>query len=116
MKKTYESEDRLQQKCFVWFWNTYPKLRKLLFAVPNGGARSSREGALLKETGVVAGVSDMIFLYNQRAYCFELKTIVGRQSEKQEEWQKIVESQQVPYFIIRELSLFKNVIEAILKQ
>lgn len=115
MSRTYESEDRLQQKCFVWFWNTYPHLRKLLFAVPNGGARSSREGALLKETGVVAGVSDLILLYNERAYCFELKTIIGKQSDKQEDWQKIVSTQNIPYYIIRNLELFQSIIKNIVK-
>ncbi|ROS05724.1 VRR-NUC domain-containing protein [Sinobacterium caligoides] len=30
-----------------------------LFAIPNGGGRSKTEGALLKKTGVKAGVSDL---------------------------------------------------------
>lgn len=114
--RTYESEDRLQQKCFIWFWNTYPKLRKTLFAVPNGGARSAREGALFKETGVVAGVSDMILLHNERGYCFEMKTVVGVQSIKQKEWEAIIKKQNVPYYIVRSLTEFKNLITAIIKQ
>lgn len=115
MARTYESEDRLQQKCFIWFWNTYPKLRKTLFAVPNGGARGSREGRLFKETGVVAGVSDMILIHKGMAYCFEMKTVIGTQSDKQIAWEKIMKEQNTPYYIIRSLSLFQDIVTNIIK-
>mgnify|MGYP000046985433 FL=1 len=59
-----QSENALQQKCYFWFHNTYPEYRGLLFAVPNGGKRTKREAKTLKLTGVVSGVSDMIFLFN----------------------------------------------------
>ena len=60
MGKTYKSEDQIQHECYKWFHNTYPHLRGLLFAVPNGGARSALQGKIFKMTGVVAGVSDML--------------------------------------------------------
>ena len=50
MGKTYKSENRIQQECYMWFHNTYPEYRGLLFAVPNGGARSAIEGKLFKQT------------------------------------------------------------------
>lgn len=115
MSRTYESEDRLQQKCFVWFWNKYPSLRKTLFAVPNGGARSAREGRLFKETGVVAGVSDMILIHKGLAYCFEMKTVVGVQSDKQKDWERIMNEQKTPYYIIRNLTLFQDIVNSIIK-
>ncbi|WP_448043737.1 VRR-NUC domain-containing protein [Bradyrhizobium liaoningense] len=43
------------------------------FHVPNGGGRSAIEGARLKQSGVKAGVPDLIFLAHQRFYCLELK-------------------------------------------
>lgn len=113
--RKYKSENAIQQECYIWFHNTYPNLRGLLFAVPNGGARSAVEGRLLKETGVVAGVSDMLLLYNKKVFCFELKTIVGKQSDKQVEWQSKVESQDIPYFIVRDKNAFKIIVESIIE-
>lgn len=110
-----KSENRIQQECVIKFHNKYPKLRGLLFAVPNGGARSIREGKLLKATGVVPGVSDMIFIYNKNVYCFELKTQIGIQSTRQINWQKLVEDQGVDYFIIRDSDLLIQIIDNIIK-
>ena len=88
-----QSEDALQQKCYTWFWNTYPHLRKLLFSVPNGGTRDTREAMKMKLTGLVSGVSDLIFLYNSKAYLIELKKDeFAVQSKNQIDWQKRVYS------------------------
>lgn len=108
MSKSYKSENRIQQECYMWFWNTYPEYRRLLFAVPNGGARSIIEGKLFKDTGVVAGVSDMLLMVDTETYCFELKTTIGTQSDKQISWQKLVEREGFKYYIIRSLSQFKS--------
>lgn len=109
------TEDKIQQDCFIWFWNNYPELRKCLFAVPNGGARDGKTGKRLKLTGVVAGVSDLILLYNEKAYCIEMKTPIGKQSIKQKEWQKVVEKQNIDYFLCYSFEEFKNVIKSIVK-
>ena len=110
-----KSEERIQQECYNWFWNTYPNLRGLLFHVPNGGARSIQEGKMFKKIGVVAGVSDLIFLYKGNAYLFELKNEIGRQSEKQLAWQSKVTQQGFYYYIIRDLEKFKKEINLIIK-
>jgi len=102
-----KSEDRIQQECVMWFHNKYPLLRGLLFAVPNGGARNAREGKKLKLTGVISGVSDLLFMYNSVTTCFELKTEIGRQSAKQIKWQKLIENQGFEYHLIRDLDTFK---------
>ena len=112
---THKSENRIQQECVIHFHNTYPHLRGCFFAVPNGGARSIREGALLKKTGVWAGVSDMILLYNAQAYLFELKTVVGKQSNKQIAWQKKMEAQGFQYFIIRSKDVLAGILTQIIK-
>ena len=111
-----KSEERIQQECYNWFHNTYPNLRGLLFHVPNGGARSSREGSMLKKVGVVPGVSDLIFLYRGQAYFIEMKNEYGKQSTKQFVWQKKVEAQNFKYFICRTLESFIELIELIIKQ
>ena len=107
------SEDRLQQECVMWFHNTYPRLRGCLFSVPNGGARSAREGKLLKQTGLYPGVADLLFMYQSRTLCLELKTEKGMQSDKQKAWQKTIKEQGFNYYIIRSLSLFQDVINSI---
>lgn len=49
------------------------------FHVPNGGDRDPREGKRLKQSGVKAGVPDLIFLAHQRFYGLELKEPGGSQ-------------------------------------
>ncbi len=110
------SEDRIQQDCYMWFWNTYPELRGLLFAVPNGGKRSSQEARKFKLTGTVSGVSDMLFMYKGVTYCLELKTEVGYQSKKQLAWQSSVTEQGFDYFVIRDLERFKQIINNIINK
>jgi len=111
---TIKSEARIQQECVIGFHNKYKDLRGCLFAVPNGGARSITEGNLLKKTGVVPGVSDLILLYNKRAWLFELKNALGHQSVYQKKWQKLMESQGFRYMIYRDSNSFMNIIDKII--
>lgn len=108
-----KSENRIQQEAVIKFNNRYPKLRKLFFSIPNGGARSSREGKLLKETGLVAGASDMMFLFDKRAYCFEFKTETGVQSNLQRDWELRVTAQGIPYHIVRDSEVCLKIIKTI---
>ncbi|MDO5650141.1 MAG: VRR-NUC domain-containing protein, partial [Gallicola sp.] len=84
-------ESKIQQACVKWFKWQYRQLEYLLFAVPNGGARSRVTGAILKAEGVLRGVSDLILLYPAQGYhalLIELKTEKGRQSDTQKAFQK----------------------------
>lgn len=114
MGKSYKSEDQIQFECYMWFHNQFPELRGLLFAVPNGGARSALQGKIFKMTGVVAGVSDMLFMHKGKTYCFELKNKFGTQSDKQKWWQSIVQVEGFNYHIVRSLDEFKNHINRII--
>lgn len=66
----------------------YPEL-KLLFAIPNGGARNPATAGVLKATGVKAGVPDM-FLPVVRGEWYglfiELKKGGGKPSPEQLKW------------------------------
>lgn len=53
------TEHEEQVTLFTWFRMRYAGM--LMYAIPNGGARSSITGARLREEGVLAGVPD-IFL------------------------------------------------------
>ncbi len=52
-------ESVLQIAAVTWFRYQYPGIRHLLFAIPNGGYRNSREAARMKSEGVQAGVPDL---------------------------------------------------------
>lgn len=114
-KATRHEESHLQRQCVAWFRLQYPKLARLLFAVPNGGGRSKVEAGIMKAEGVTAGVSDLILLVprgGHGALCIEMKTDSrgSRQSEAQKEWQKDVESQGYMYVVVRTLDEFMKVV------
>ncbi len=52
-----KTEHEEQRELVKWFRQTYPKT--LIFAIPNGGARSIATASRLKAEGVVKGVPDL---------------------------------------------------------
>ncbi len=66
---------RLRAKPDVLWWHT-----------PNARKQSLRQGAAWKAEGVLAGVSDLILLYQGRAFALELKSDGGRLSPAQQEF------------------------------
>lgn len=135
-----EEEHNIQAACVRWFNLQWPEYRGLLFAVPNGGARSKATAGKLKAEGVVAGVSDLILLVPRFGpirivegnadgmvtyigtdnlfcgLCIEMKTAKGRQSPEQKEWQSKVESHCYKYAVCRSLDEFMNTINNYLQQ
>lgn len=108
-KKPNDEEHRIQSACVKWFRLQYPKMRKILFSVPNGGRRDIATGTKLKEEGSVSGVSDLIFLKRNRFYsslCIEMKTPDGIQSLEQKEWQREAEAAGNKYAICRSVDDF----------
>ena len=107
-------ESHLQRNCFTWFRLQYPRLRLLLFAVPNGGFRNKKEAGIMKAEGVTAGVADVILLKPSGGYaslCVEFKTEDGRQQATQKEWQTAAEGAGNKYIIVRSFDEFKDEIE-----
>ena len=125
-----QEEHNLQCACVKWFAYQHPELQGLLFAIPNGGARSKATAGKLKAEGVVAGVADLILLVpgfiiselkdgylakECHALCIEMKTKTGRQSPEQKAWQLKVEQYGYKYAVCRSLDDFINTIENYLK-
>lgn len=77
----------------------YPKA--LLFSVPNGGYRSKFTGAILKATGTMPGVSDLIFIFNGKIIFVEIKTEKGVQSKEQKNFEQQVIGMGFNYWIVR---------------
>lgn len=107
------TEAQIQAACVTWLWNTYPLTRGLFFAVNNNSEHVAR-AMNRKAVGLVAGVSDTIFLWKGTAHLIEFKTPTGKQSAKQKEWENKVYLEGFEYRIIRSLEEFKQLIEEII--
>jgi hypothetical protein len=103
-------EFKLQSQCFLHHWNNYPEERGLLFTV-NNNASDSYQGAVMKAMGVVAGVSDMVYLHPDGAMLLEFKTPKGRQNDRQVWWQGQVEKAGYRYIIIRSFDDFTALLD-----
>lgn len=106
------NEDILQAEIYKWYHNNFcTKLNDnphVIFSVPNGGKRSKSEAMILKATGVVAGVSDLIIIQPNRIIFIELKTEKGVQSNEQKSFEKKVKNLGFEYYLIRSMDEFKK--------
>lgn len=93
-KRASYDEHNLQAAEVRYIRGVFPDLEGVFFAVPNGGKRTSRQAAWLKEEGMKAGVSDMLLLKRTSQFgflCIENKTPKGRQEPEQKVFQHEVE-------------------------
>lgn len=105
-------EDFIQSKIVVWFKNNYQRHNKgIIFAVPNGGTRNVVEAKKLKETGLLAGVSDLIVVLNNIVLFIEVKTDTGKQSTAQLEFENKIKMLSQNYYVVRSLDEFINIID-----
>jgi hypothetical protein len=108
-----KSEDKIQQEIVMWYRNTYCLIhhnpRNIIFSVPND-SKDAKEQMRKKATGLFPGVSDLIMIHFGNMYFIEVKTDVGRQSDKQKEFQTIVENQGFKYYLIKSLEKFKEIL------
>jgi len=107
------SEIKLQTECFIWAWNNLPQTRLCIFHVPNGGLRSKVEAAQLKASGVIAGIPDILFIWNGRIHAFEFKTKVGQLSPVQRAVHAAWKGQRVDVHVVRSFDQFKELIISI---
>ena len=108
-------ESTLQRTCVAWFRGLYPEDAPMLFAVPNGGARSRIEAGIMKAEGVTAGVADLLLLEARGgwgALCIEMKTRdkSSRQSASQKAWQAAAERAGNRYAVVRTFAEFRALI------
>jgi hypothetical protein len=97
------TEDQFQAKCFEWAWNAYPQTRRLIWAVPNGAwFKNFAIAQKMKATGLVAGVSDLHFVWDGTLYCFELKVSRNVCNELQIKWQELTTQQGVVNYVLNE--------------
>jgi hypothetical protein len=79
---TRRPEEQLQRAVIGHLvWRARPGV--FAFHVPNGGWRSRTEAAILKSIGTVAGVPDVLCIFEGRTYALELKAKGGRVTDVQ---------------------------------
>ena len=118
-KKPKHEEHKMQCSCVKYFRLKYPQLKNMLFAVPNAARRSSRNGAYMKDEGMLPGVADLILLKSNRFYgalCVEMKKPGEYQRPAQKEWQKECEAAGNKYVVVRSLEEFIEVVNGYLAE
>lgn len=122
-------ESILQQQCVAWFRAQYPQYAMLLIHPINEGSGHStidrRRQGIHKAEGAVAGVPDLIFFMSAEyrklmpsnrieliipynGLGVEFKTLKGKQSQEQKDFQKIFEAAGYKYIVIRSFEEFKD--------
>jgi hypothetical protein len=106
-----KSEAAIQGECVMWLWNAKPETRYKLFEV-NNNPLNKIDGARRKAMGMIAGVSDLIFLRDELPpLCIEMKDATGKQSQAQKDWQQVAESVGCKYVIVRSLTEFQELFD-----
>ena len=112
-----KSENKIQQMCYMWFFNTFclknSNPKSFCYSVPNEG-KDKMEQIMKKAIGMRKGVSDMVLMFPNgvHIYC-EFKTEIGKQSDDQKEFEQICKSLGNEYHLIRSLEQFQDVIRSI---
>ena len=81
------------------------------FHCPNGGLRSKKEAAILKAMGVLAGIPDIIILWNRRAFCLELKSKDGTLQIEQRDVHARLHDTGVPVETVRTMEEIRDRLE-----
>lgn len=102
----FKSEDQLQAFAFQWAHNTFPQIRGLLFAVPNGKSRSKMEAIALKAMGAIPGIPDVVLMSPPTG--FEFKFGKGTTSHAQNRIAEIWTGRGIAVHVITSFESFKE--------
>jgi hypothetical protein len=79
----------------------------------NEGRRSKRDAGIAKAMGQRAGFADLMILYDSRAYFIEFKSMEGRQSKAQKEFEADIVATGFPHYeIVRSIPGLVGVLRA----
>jgi sRNA-binding regulator protein Hfq len=108
-----KTEAKLQQELVVWFRNNFclkhQSPRCAIFSIPNE-AQGKSEMMYKKAIGLLPGASDLQVLLPNRCIFVEVKTEIGKQSEKQKDFEKTVTDLGFEYYLVRSLDDFKRIL------
>lgn len=77
------TEFDIQRAICIWLDGGALLPDAVFFHVPNGGSRNALEGVRFKQSGVKAGVPDLLFLRSHKIFALELKAEDGHVSAAQ---------------------------------
>lgn len=120
--RPHQSESASQRALILWWHLAHRGLgvpwERLLYAVPNGGARDPRTGAIMKAEGVRAGAPDLNLDVARGGYFgmrIEMKTASGRVREVQSEFHAILTGQGYHVVLCRSWDEARREIESYLR-
>jgi len=111
--KPHNFESLLQQRAIEFFRLKYPKFKRNLFAIPNGGHRNKAVAGRMKAEGVLAGVWDLMLTVprGQWAGCF-IETKWGKNGLTDSQKAFRCSNEKFYYFLVyRSLDEFEQKIE-----
>lgn len=110
----YQSEDKFQSDCYLWFHENFPQYRGLLCYNLNN-SRNKIRASMDKSMGLQKGRSDMVLYFKGLAYHIELKVNGGTQSPDQKKWQSVIQNAGFRYYVINDsVQDFKDLINGII--
>lgn len=106
-----KSESKIQQEIFEYFHNNFclphHSPRSCIYHIPNQNQQH------LVSIGVKAGVPDLqIILPGPKFIYVEVKDHKGVQSPKQKEFEAYCKEMGIPYYLVRSLDEFKDVLKS----
>lgn len=111
-------EHNLQAACVKWFRLQYPRLKKNLFAVPNGAWMPPSVSSKMKAEGMTSGVADLALMISGPLgpmLWIEMKAGRGVQSQHQKDFQCAAINEGHAYRVCRSFDEFRRLIETQLK-
>lgn len=108
------NEAQIQQSIFKWYHNNFclshHNPQNIIFSVANESS-NVKEQMYKKSLGLIAGVSDLVIITESEVFFVEVKTPIGKQSEKQKNFQSKIERLGYRYLLVRSLEQFKEEIK-----
>lgn len=101
--KLNREEDNNQRAIVDWLAIHEKQGRLFGFHIPNGGARSKLEAAILKGLGVRAGVLDLLVIWRAGFGFLEVKAKAGRLEQSQKDFIAVLDCFGIPWAIVRDV-------------
>jgi hypothetical protein len=103
LEKTMRAEDQLQI-AIVDYLTYVIQGPKLIHSIPNEAKRSAARGGIMKRMGLVAGVADLVLIYDGRAHYIEVKTDKGVLRPAQSNFAIAAHSAGAAYSVVRSIN------------
>lgn len=118
MAKRNNEEHKIQTACVTWFDYVYTPAGYVLFAIPNGGERDARTGAMMKREGVRRGMPDLFLSVVRRntegrvlgGLYIETKTATGKLTKDQKEKHELLRNGGYRVEVVRSFAEFYRLV------